>query len=253
MAQQLGQAHQAMLQKTWGGGLGGIGGRIPLFSSVAQASSPEAIQFNAQVDNALVPLARGVFGDTGATAGKDTIQAMMKDALPNALDSQLVAQGKIYSLTQQTLNNLKTQRDLFKGHYDTSALDSAIVDAQKTLDSTPKQFIPAQYGGSTDPNQVVQSGMSVPAQVTVNTQLNTSANQGVTVPPPGSILPPPAAGQPAPPAQPTAGPPAPPAAATQPVQPTTPPPTTTTTTTTTAPPDATQDQQKQQQWPLSNL
>jgi hypothetical protein len=175
--QQIGKSHQAMLDGTWGGSLGGVGGRT-ILGPLGSASSPSMIQFNADVDNNLVPLAKGLQGDTGATAGKDVIRASLHDSLPNPLDNQQVAQGKVYGVTKQTLDNLASLRDLYKGHYDTSALDTAIENTQKTLINSAN-FAPAAYK-NTDPNAVVQSGISLPGQVTVNNQLNTAAAGGVT-------------------------------------------------------------------------
>jgi hypothetical protein len=189
--QQIGRSFTTMKDKTAAIGQGGIGGRVPFLRDVTAASSPEEIQFNADVDNNLVPIAKGVQGDTGATAGKDVIRASLHEALPNPMDDKKVGMGKVWATTQQVVNNLITLRDQYKGHADTSALDAAIEKNQKYLIDNAT-YRPASYP---DPSgAVVQPGLSEEAQKTVdnvNNQVNTTANVVPPAPPttpsPGTI------------------------------------------------------------------
>jgi hypothetical protein len=94
--------------------------------------------------------------------------------------------GKVWATTQQVVNNLITLRDQYKGHADTSALDSAIEQNQKYLIDNAA-FRPASYPEPGGP--VVKPGLSDEAQKTVdnvNNQVNTTAN---VVPPPPPTTP----------------------------------------------------------------
>ena len=98
----------------------GSGSILNVGQGVAGATSPQARIFNSVLDSSLVPLARGVFGDTGATAGKDLIQAQMKDALPNITDNENSGGQKVYMLKKRIRDNLETQASTLAGHFDIS-------------------------------------------------------------------------------------------------------------------------------------
>lgn len=129
-------------------------------------TSPETRTFNSVLDSSLVPLARGVFGDTGATAGKDTIQAMMKESLPNATDNDQSGGQKVYMLKKRILDNLETQRKLMKSqNYNTAALDSSIADFHSDLSSMD------QYNPLKGANAVVGTGISQQGNDHMNTTI----------------------------------------------------------------------------------
>jgi hypothetical protein len=150
-------------------------------------TSPQTRAFNSVLDSSLVPLARGVFGDTGATAGKELIQAQMKDALPNASDNAMSGGQKIYMLKKRIRDNLQTQRSLLAGHYDTSTLDTQLAGMNSDLDKLD------QYNPLKAPGAVVQNGLSPVANANLNAKI--APQQGQQPQQPQPQLPPPQTGQ----------------------------------------------------------
>ena len=128
-------------------------------------TSPQTRVFNSVLDSSLVPLARGVFGDTGATAGKELIQAQLKDALPNASDNEMSGGQKVYMLKKRIFDNLQTQRDLLAGRYDTSVLDAQIAGMNKDLKGLD------QYNPLKAPGAVVQTSLSPQANLNLNAKI----------------------------------------------------------------------------------
>ena len=177
-ATNLHQSFENMRTKTFGAS-GNIMSTIAGVVAPPSLTSPEAINYNALVDSSLVPLAKGVYGDAGTTAGKETIQSKMMDSLPQRGNSELVGGQKIYNLKRQIIDNLETQRAVLAGHYDTSSIDTALAGMHADLKSMGK-FNPVG-----DQTAVVQSGLS--PQGTAH--INSAAGAGATPTPAGTPAP----------------------------------------------------------------
>src|SRR4029077_257539 len=166
--------HQ-MVQNTPGAG-NVVTSLAGLTTPIVNLTSDEARTYHSYAEGSLVPLAKGVMGDAATQAGKDKIQENMLQGLPTMTDSLASGGHKIYNLLDRNIKTMQDQRDLLRGNgYDTTSLDTKILDAQNYMKSPEVQMYNPYKGGQ----QIVQSGVSDQAAAIANA--TTGANTGVQV------------------------------------------------------------------------
>ena len=145
-------------------------------SPVGQATSLEARNYHSYVDFNLVGLAKAIQGDSATGASKDTIQAAMKEALPNDTDNAISGGNKIYNMMDIGYHKLLAMRNSMVGKQDTTNIDNTLVNMQSYMQQPAVQ----KYNALNSQNQpVVQMGNSGVAQAAIN-NVNAAANAGVT-------------------------------------------------------------------------
>jgi hypothetical protein len=166
--------HQ-MVQKTPGAG-NVVTSLAGLTTPIANLTSDEARTYHAYAESSLVPLAKGVMGDAATAAAKDRIQANLLSGLPTMTDSLVSGGHKIYTLLDRNMTEMQNQRDLLRGNgYDTTSLDSKILDAQQYMKSPQVQmYNPFKR------DAIVQSGTSDQANAAI-ANVTTGANAGLQV------------------------------------------------------------------------
>lgn len=144
-------------------------------SPVGQATSLEARDYHSYVDFNLVGLAKALQGDSASGASKDTIQASMKEALPNDTDNAISGGHKIYNMIDGSYQKLLAMRNSVAGKQDTTNIDKTLVDMQSFMQQPQVQ----KYNALNAQNQpVVQLGNSQQAQSTID-NVNAGANAGL--------------------------------------------------------------------------
>jgi hypothetical protein len=175
----LGDYFNKMMEKPHlgvGGQLKSIGGKL---QAVADATSPEALAFSRASDAALVPIGRGVMGETGASPTKESMIELAKTiTMPRVSDDELTGNQGVFQLKQRIMQNLQNFRDnRVNNHFDTTAIDKAIAKYNSNFISPDVQ----KYNPLAQSNQgLVQSGNSAQANAAI-ANLNAGANAGVQV------------------------------------------------------------------------
>jgi hypothetical protein len=181
--QKLQGYHGDMAAEKYGGG-GIVKSMLPGIGALDQPTK----DFNAYLESSIVPLGRGVFGDAATAATKESIQANMRDMLPNTADNVMSAGHKVYMLKDRIMQNLITDRNNAEAaHKDTTLWDKAIgrLSSDYTSDAT-RQYAPTfAKQGQQQPNMIVQNGVSTPATANMDAQLIASAQAQQTQTAPG--------------------------------------------------------------------
>jgi hypothetical protein len=127
-------------------------------------TSPEARVYHAYVDSSLIPLAKSIMGDAATTAGKETVQSAMTEALPTNVDTLQTGGQKIFMFYKRALDKMQIERDSARQNgVDTSSIDTALNDFHSFFNSNAVQkYNPLQ--------PLVQSGVSAQTQNAQNTQ-----------------------------------------------------------------------------------
>jgi len=181
-----------------GGQIKSLGGAMHVF---ADATSPEALAFSRAADAALVPIGRGVMGETGASPTKESMIELAKTTtMPRIQDSDITGNQGVFQLKQRIMQNLQNLRDnRANNHFDTTAIDKAIAKYNSNFMSPDVQKYNPLLKTS---NPLVQSGNSDQANAAI-ANATTGANAGVQVQQPqgqaGAYTTPPSYTPPAPP------------------------------------------------------
>jgi hypothetical protein len=161
----------------------GVGGQIKSFGGhlqvFADATSPEALAFSRAKDAALVPIGRGVMGETGASPTKESmIELAQNTTMPRIQDDELTGNQGTFQLKQRIMQNLQNLRDnRANNHFDTTSIDKAIAKYNSNFMSPDVQ----KYNPLISNQPLVQSGNSDQANAAIN-NLNAGANAGVQTP-----------------------------------------------------------------------
>jgi|SRR5215469_13540243 len=126
-------------------GAGGPGQSLAgLATKLTDLTSPEARVYHAYVDSSLIPLAKSIMGDAASTAGKETVQGAMTEALPTNVDTLATGGQKMYMFYKRALDKLQTERDMARRNgTDTSSIDTALNDFHSFMDRPEvKQYNP---------------------------------------------------------------------------------------------------------------
>jgi hypothetical protein len=109
-----------------GGQIKSLGGTLRVF---ADATSPEALAFSRAKDAAIVPVGRGVMGETGASPTKESmIELAQHTTMPRIEDDELTGNQGIFQLKQKIMQNLQNLRDnRANAGFDTTAIDKKIA------------------------------------------------------------------------------------------------------------------------------
>lgn len=84
-------------------------------------------QYNASVEGASAPLAQGVLGLTPGADSKAAVMEKMNQMLPNELDSQTTASGKLMQMRGMAFDHLVQLRNSrAAAHYDTTPIDQTL-------------------------------------------------------------------------------------------------------------------------------
>lgn len=173
-----------------GGPLQSVAG---LTSKITNLTSPEARIYHSYVDSSLIPLAKSIMGDAATTAGKETVQEAMKEALPNEADTVATGAQKLYMFYARAVDKMQTERDFArKNGFDTSSIDTELNDAQSWLKSPDVQkYNPLNSSPLIQPGTSPEANKAM-AQVqnTANAGTNPPVNAGPPVQPSGFAAPP---------------------------------------------------------------
>jgi hypothetical protein len=159
-----------------GGQIRSLGGAMHVF---ADATSPEALAFSRAADAALVPIGRGVMGETGASPTKESMIDLAKTTtMPRIQDSNITGNQGVFQLKQRIMQNLQNLRDnRANNHFDTTAIDKAIAKYNSNFMSPDVQ----KYNPLLKTNNpLVQVGSSDQANAAI-ANVTTGANAGVQV------------------------------------------------------------------------
>jgi hypothetical protein len=175
----LGDYFNKMMEKPHlgvGGQIKSLGGAMHVF---ADATSPEALAFSRAADAALVPIGRGVMGETGASPTKEAMIELAKTTtMPRIQDSDITGNQGVFQLKQRIMQNLQNLRDnRANNHFDTTAIDKAIAKYNSNFMSPDVQKYNPLLKTS---NPLVQSGNSDQANAAI-ANATTGANAGVQV------------------------------------------------------------------------
>ena len=108
-----------------GGQFASLGGHLRWF---ADATSASALNFDRQREQSMIPIARAVLGEVGATPTKaQMVDMALQMGLPLIQDDQETGNNQIYNYKKTILDQLKTLHDNRTGNYDTSKSDAAIA------------------------------------------------------------------------------------------------------------------------------
>jgi hypothetical protein len=145
----------------------------------ADATSPEALAFSRAADAALVPIGRGVMGETGASPTKESMIELAKTTtMPRIQDSDITGNQGVFQLKQRIMQNLQNLRDnRANNHFDTTAIDKAIAKYNSNFMSPDVQKYNPLLKTS---NPLVQVGSSDQANAAI-ANATTGANAGVQV------------------------------------------------------------------------
>jgi hypothetical protein len=145
----------------------------------ADATSPEALAFSRAADAALVPIGRGVMGETGASPTKESMIDLAKTTtMPRIQDSNITGNQGVFQLKQRIMQNLQNLRDnRANNHFDTTAIDKAIAKYNSNFMSPDVQKYNPLLKTS---NPLVQVGSSDQANAAI-ANATTGANAGVQV------------------------------------------------------------------------
>jgi hypothetical protein len=173
----LGDYFNKMMEKPHlgvGGQIKSLGGTMHVF---ADATSPEALAFSRAADAALVPIGRGVMGETGASPTKESMIELAKTTtMPRIQDSDITGNQGVFQLKQRIMQNLQNLRDnRANNHFDTTAIDKAIAKYNSNFLSPDVQKYNPLLKTS---NPLVQSGNSDQANAAI-ANATTGANAGV--------------------------------------------------------------------------
>jgi len=157
-----------------GGQIKSLGGHLQVF---ADATSPEALAFARAKDAALVPIGRGVMGETGASPTKEAmIELAQHTTMPRIQDDELTGNQGTFQLKQKIMENLYNMRNNRLGRMDTTAIDRAIAHYGSDFNSPDVQ----KYNPLISNQPLVQSGSSYQANAAI-ANATTGANAGVQV------------------------------------------------------------------------
>lgn len=180
-------------------GAGGPGqSLLGLTTKLTDITSPQARVYHAYVESSLIPLAKSIMGDAATTAGKETVQGTMIEALPTNVDTIQTGGQKMFMFYKRALDKVQTERDFArKNGVDTSSIDSDLNDFHSFFNSpevqkyNPLTAQPLVQGGTSDTakatTQNVAQGALAGTNQTATTQTATTqpvANQGNVAPPP---------------------------------------------------------------------
>jgi hypothetical protein len=158
-----------------GGQIKSLGGTMHVF---ADATSPEALAFSRAADAALVPIGRGVMGETGASPTKESMIDLAKTTtMPRIQDSDITGNQGSFQLKQRIMQNLYNMRANRLGHFDTTSIDRAIAKYGADFNSPDVQKYNPLLKTS---NPLVQVGSSDQANAAI-ANVTTGANAGVQV------------------------------------------------------------------------
>lgn len=181
--QTMHQLFDNMATKTFGAG-GPFQSAFGMTKPIIDKVSPEARLYNSYVESSLVPIAKSIMGDAATTAGKDTIQAALRDAFPNESDTGQTGGQKMFNFYQRALDKMQTERDFARknGVY-TGSIDTALNDFHSFFNSDAVQ----KYNPQHNQNQpLVGQGNSPQAQQ----QLTKAIYSGTGQTPPNVAQPP---------------------------------------------------------------
>jgi hypothetical protein len=158
-----------------GGQIRSLGGAMHVF---ADATSPEALAFSRAADAALVPIGRGVMGETGASPTKESMIELAKTTtMPRIQDSNITGNQGSFQLKQRIMQNLYNMRANRYPNIDTTNIDRAIARYGADFNSPEVQKYNPLLKTS-DP--LVQVGNSNQANAAI-ANATTGANAGVQV------------------------------------------------------------------------
>ena len=153
----------AMATKTVGAG-SAVGSLAGFTTKLTDLTSPEARVYHAYVDSSLIPLAKSIMGDAAVTAGKETVQGAMTEALPTNVDNLQTGGAKMYMFYKRALDKFQTERNMARQNgVDTSSIDTTLNDFRSFFDS-PR----VQKYNPLNAQPLVQGGTSPQAQATVS-------------------------------------------------------------------------------------
>lgn len=159
-----------------GGQFQSLGGHARWF---ADASSASALNFDRQREATMIPIARAVLGEVGATPTKQAMVEMaLSMGLPRIQDDEETGNNQIYNYKKSILEQLQTMHNNRVGRFDTSAIDSAIANLHSDFDApTTQHWNPIQS------TKGIAYGTSQPADATMN-NVNSGALKGSVLPQP---------------------------------------------------------------------
>src|SRR6516162_8369110 len=138
----LGQYFNKMMEKPHlgvGGQWKSLAGKMRLF---ADATSPEALAFDRARESSIVPVGRGVMGETGASPTKESmIQIAEALNLPRIQDDEETGNQGIFMLKKRIMQNLQAFRDdRYNAGFDTTSIDRQIgkLNSDFASDNTQK-------------------------------------------------------------------------------------------------------------------
>src|SRR4029077_14155530 len=171
----LGDYFNKMMEKPHlgvGGQIKSLGGAMHVF---ADATSQEALAFSRAADAALVPIGRGVMGETGASPTKEAmIELAQHTTMPRIQDSDITGNQGVFQLKQRIMQNMQNLRANRANHFDTTSIDKAIAKYNSNFMSPDVQ----KYDPLHSNQPLVQSGSSDQANAAI-ANVNTGANAGV--------------------------------------------------------------------------
>lgn len=157
-----------------GGQWASLGGHLRWY---ADATSGTALNFDRQREQSMIPIARAVLGEVGATPTKaQMVDMALQMGLPRVQDDEETGNNQIYNYKKTILDQLQTLHDNRVGTYDTSAIDAAIAKYNSDFRApTTQAWNPIQT------SKGVALGTSQIANATMN-NLNQGALRGTPQP-----------------------------------------------------------------------